>query len=1120
MYKFFRLLAILVAAAIGLQLIPWQSLPQANRFRSTAAVVAAPAQAPAQQADAAVPFSDQIVVAASAVGAHSATSADFDRDGRIDVLAASREDGQIVWHRSTGNLRFTPFPLAAAGGVYMAIPADLNRNGYSDVLAVAVGALAPSAASEADQTANGSGVLFWLRNNLGNRDLQFTRFDIDTGLAYPVAVHAADLDRDNDLDVLVTTRDGNQVLLYLNSGAAEVPTFTRVTIDATLSGAVSVTTGDLDQDGRLDIVAAGENSNQIVWYRQIAAQPLAFERRLVRNGPVPDPNNDYAKTVAVGDLDGDGDPDLAFGSEGENLVGWYENQGQGAAFALHVLYTAADHVKTVAIADIDRDGRPDILAASSDDNTVLLFTQAGDSPPTFVRRVVTDQAAGARGVHAADFDHDGDPDIVVASRVDNRIVLHVNNSIHRSALLEGERVVNTFSQTRSVSAADFDGDGQTDIASTSNNVVAWHRNLGGSPPVFETVVLDTGLAGGRWSAAGDVDGDGDNDIVAADRDTNRILLYVNQLRQNGTPTFVTRLVSDSASRVRDANLADIDGDGDLDIYSATDGDGSIAWYENRDRNGTTWTQQFVTRSLGYPRSSYAADLDGDGDMDLMAASANDNRVTIFRQTSPRTFSQEILYANANGAQFIHAADLDRDGDQDIIVSSERDHTVSWFANRLNTGLGFQRYVVSDTARGVHAALGADLDGDGDQDIVAAVEYNNQIVWYENMGEVVPSWQEHLISPFAEVAHGVFVADLDGDQDLDVLSASRQDGKVAWHENRGGQFRLTQSSPNLSAGTQRLLVETSVTHRGRPGNPPLQLASLTLRFENSDGTRLTTDQVSSLFSALQVYQDNGDGRFAAASDMSIRRETLFLLDNGDMFLDLPANFIAPGATTRYFVVAEPRPNPQCGTGSLTVSIVSNGRTAVDGVTRMPLLGEYMRSLTDSNDPSQNRKIPIVVNELMADNRTVLVDPDEPLEYPDWFELHNTSSQKIDLSGMYLTDDPTDLRKYRIPEGTLMEPHSYQIFIADAEPEQGSFHVPFSLSRDGETLVLYDIDARGNQVIDQVSFDPQLPDHAWARSDLNPHEWVRYATPTPGRYNLSFVPSSFVYLPSVADGSGCY
>ena len=1018
MYKFFRLLAILVAAAIGLQLIPWQSLPQANRFRSTAAVVAAPAQAPAQQADASVPFSDQIVVAASAVGAHSATSADFDRDGRIDVLAASREDGQIVWHRSTGNLRFTPFPLAAAGGVYMAIPADLNRNGYSDVLAVAVGALAPSAASEADQTANGSGVLFWLRNNLGNRDLQFTRFDIDTGLAYPVAVHAADLDRDNDLDVLVTTRDGNQVLLYLNSGAAEVPTFTRVTIDATLSGAVSVTTGDLDQDGRLDIVAAGENSNQIVWYRQIAAQPLAFERRLVRNGPVPDPNNDYAKTVAVGDLDGDGDPDLAFGSEGENLVGWYENQGQGAAFALHVLYTAADHVKTVAIADIDRDGRPDILAASSDDNTVLLFTQAGDSPPTFVRRVVTDQAAGARGVHAADFDHDGDPDIVVASRVDNRIVLHVNNSIHRSALLEGERVVNTFSQTRSVSAADFDGDGQTDIASTSNNVVAWHRNLGGSPPVFETVVLDTGLAGGRWSAAGDVDGDGDNDIVAADRDTNRILLYVNQLRQNGTPTFVTRLVSDSASRVRDANLADIDGDGDLDIYSATDGDGSIAWYENRDRNGTTWTQQFVTRSLGYPRSSYAADLDGDGDMDLMAASANDNRVTIFRQTSPRTFSQEILYTNANGAQFIHAADLD------------------------------------------------------------------------------------------------------GDQDLDVLSASRQDGKVAWHENRGGQFRLTQSSPNLSAGTQRLLVETSVTHRGRPGNPPLQLASLTLRFENSDGTRLTTDQVSSLFSALQVYQDNGDGRFAAASDMSIRRETLFLLDNGDMFLDLPANFIAPGATTRYFVVAEPRPNPQCGTGSLTVSIVSNGRTAVDGVTRMPLLGEYMRSLTDSNDPSQNRKIPIVVNELMADNRTVLVDPDEPLEYPDWFELHNTSSQKIDLSGMYLTDDPTDLRKYRIPEGTLMEPHSYQIFIADAEPEQGSFHVPFSLSRDGETLVLYDIDARGNQVIDQVSFDPQLPDHAWARSDLNPHEWVRYATPTPGRYNLSFVPSSFVYLPSVADGSGCY
>ncbi|MFO7631517.1 MAG: FG-GAP-like repeat-containing protein, partial [Caldilinea sp.] len=1109
-------------AAIWLVCSPPQALtPFGYLWPAPRVIMASPSLDASAQGDTAVPFSAQIVISDNALGAHSVASVDFDRDGRIDILSASREDGRIIWHRNVGSLRFNPILLDVAGGAYMAIPVDLNGDGYTDVLVVAVGALAPSAATEGEvQPASSDGAVFWLRNNLGSKVLQFTRFDIEAGLAYPVSVHAADIDGDGDIDVLVTTRDGNQVLLYENNGAADVPGFTRRVIDGDLSGAVSVTTGDIDNDGKLDIIAAGENNNQIVWYRNNGARPAGFERRLIRNGPVPDPSMDYAKTVAVGDVDGDGDLDIVFGSENENIVGWYENQGRGASFTEHILTTVADHVKLVKIVDIDRDGDLDILAASSDDNTVALFENDGARPPTFVRKVITNSALGARGVHAADFDRDGDIDVVVASRQDNKIVLHVNNSIHRSALLEGERVVNTFSQTRSVAAADIDGDGHVDIVSAANNIVAWHRNVGGSPPNFETVVIEAGFVGGRWVATGDIDGDGDIDVVAADRNTNRIVLYENQLRQTGTPGFVARLVTDTAIRVRDVHMADIDGDGDLDLYSASDGDNVIAWYENVNGAGRNWVKHIVSRNVDYPRSSYAADLDGDGRLDLMSASARDNRVTIFRQTSKGVFTQEAIYAAANGAQFIHAADIDKDGDMDIIVSSERDNTVTWFANRLNAGLGFQRYVVSDRAFGVHAAIAADMDGDGDMDIVAAVEYSNQIVWYENLGGVIPTWTEHLISPFAQVAHGVFVADLDGDGDLDVISASRQDGKVAWHENRGGQFRLTQTPSNAAAGNQRALLDATIVHRGRAGNPELRLDSLTVRFESEQGQRLTPAQASGLFSALLVYRDNGDGQFNPAVDALVKRETLLLLNDGEMFVDLPATLTPPGGASRYFVVAEEH-NSQCSTGTLNVSIVTNGRTAADGVTGVPLLGEYMRSLSDSNDPSQNRKVPIMINEIMADNRTTLEDPDEPLEYPDWFELYNASNLSIDMGGMYLTDDPTDLRKYRIPDGIVIAPRGYLLFIADSEPEQGPLHVPFNLSKDGETLVLYDIDERGNQVIDQVTFGPMLPDVSWGRSPLDADKWMTFNTPTPGRYNTSFLPSSFIYLPAVTNGgNACY
>ena len=61
----------------------------------------------------------------------------------------------------------------------------------------------------------------------------------------------------------------------------------------------------------------------------------------------------------------------------------------------------------------------------------------------------------------------------------------------------------------------------------------------------------------------------------------------------------------------------------------------------------------------------------------------------------------------------------------------------------------------------------------------------------------------------------------------------------------------------------------------------------------------------------------------------------------------------------------------------------------------------------------------------------------------------------------------------PRGTSTSSPSL-LFIADGEPEQGPLHTSFSLSKDGETLVLYDVDARGNQVIDQVSVEAMAPD----------------------------------------------
>ena len=1067
------------------------------------------------------PFAGQVLISNALLGAHSVAAADFDRDGRLDLLTASRVDGQINWFRKTdwNSLTFQQRLLTVAPGTYTAIPADINRDGYMDVVAVAVGELAPSAvAADADQSTANDGSVFWLLNNLP-ASAQFTRIDLGVGLAYPVAVHSADIDRDGDPDVLVTTRDANQVLLYENSGAGDTPAFTARVIDGNLSGAVSVTTGDLDGDGHLDILAAGENLNQILWYRNNGARPASFEPRFIRNGPVPNPVMDYAKTVAVADLDKDGDLDVIYGSEQENRIGWYENRDRGATFVEHVLVTGPDHVKMVIAGDPDRDGDLDIIAASSDDNTVHFLENDGKPTPTFTHLIVTNSAVGARSIHLADFDRDGDADLAVASRNDNTVAIYLNTYIHRSALLESQRVVNTYSQTRSIAAADIDGDGRMDILSTANNIVAWHRNLGGSPPNFEPSVIDTGFVGGRWVTSGDLDGDGDVDVVAADRTTHRIVRYENLLHPTGSVSFRSLVVANDAMRVRDVNVADLDGDGDLDLFSANDGDNTVAWYENLNGSGTAWTKRIVTRTVLYPRSTYAADLDGNGRLDLMSASAEDDSVTIFRQSTPGVFIQETIYDRADGAQFIYADDIDGDTDKDIIVSSELDNTISWFANRLVAGRGFERFVVSNTAYGVHAAITGDMDADGDKDIIGAIEYSDQIIWYENGGGFTPTWTPHLISPFTDVAHSVFVSDLDIDGDLDVLSASRGDGKVAWYENRGGQFGFVQAQSKSTVGTQRALLDTVFFHRGRVGDPPMALQALTLRFEDQQGRLITAQQASDLFNALLVYADNGDGVFNPAADSLIARATNFLINDGVMSIEAPGIATTPGNAARYFVVADQR-NLTCSLDSINVTVLTNRRTAIDLAAGRPLLGEFMRDLSDNGDPNQGRKPGIVINEIMADNKTAFADPDEAMEYPDWFELYNASGLYIDMSGMYLTDDAADLRQYRIPDGVTMAPYTYLVFIADGETEQGPLHVPFNLSRDGETLVLYDVDARGNQAIDQWTFESMESDQSYGRSPVDASAWVQLEAPTPGKFNQPITTTDFVYLPTISTINACY
>ena len=141
--------------------------------------------------------------------------------------------------------------------------------------------------------------------------------------------------------------------------------------------------------------------------------------------------------------------------------------------------------------------------------------------------------------------------------------------------------------------------------------------------------------------------------------------------------------------------------------------------------------------------------------------------------------------------------------------------------------------------------------------------------------------------------------------------------------------------------------------------------------------------------------------------------------------------------------------------------------------------------------------VVINELVADNQTGLADPQGERE--DWIELRNVTSDPIDLTGQYLTDDPNAPRKWPFPSGTKIPGHGYLLVWAD---EDGlavpGLHASFKLSSQGEQVLLIDTDARNNQVLDRIVFGPLATDVSYGRTAADADHWS-VQVPTPGAEN---------------------
>lgn len=244
------------------------------------------------------------------------------------------------------------------------------------------------------------------------------------------------------------------------------------------------------------------------------------------------------------------------------------------------------------------------------------------------------------------------------------------------------------------------------------------------------------------------------------------------------------------------DVADLDGDGDMDIV--TIGGYAVFWWENVNGDGSSWKKRYVSTQLArYPESLYVVDMDLDGDPDVLAPSFWYENVkgnaTVWTVHAVRLGEWMVFYPG----------DMDSDGDVDIAGFCAQNKRVAWIENMNGDGLAWTEHVVTNQLRADEYVTlsAADVDGDGDADIITGLFYGKEVAWWENTEGDGTLWTNHLIDANFVRSRHLNAADLDGDGDLDVAGASDSANvSVVWWENADGDGSNWSRRP-ISAPSQ-------------------------------------------------------------------------------------------------------------------------------------------------------------------------------------------------------------------------------------------------------------------------------------------------------------------------------
>ena len=629
-------------------------------------------------------------------GPFSVAVGDLNGDGKPDIVAANTSPGTVGVLLGNGDGTFAAHVDYGCGKKPFAVAlGDLDGDRNLDIVT-------------ANHDSNTVSVLF------GRGDGTFaSKRDTPTGDG-PKTVVVGDLNNDGRLDVVTVNELANTVSVLLGGGDGSFTAEQDIALGAALSSTLGAAAlGDLDGDGKLDIVvAAGEVSVLLGTGRgtfgKVASYPTA---------------GGNAAAVALGDLNGDGKLDVL--ATGYDSMAVFLGQGDGTLAARRD-FESASRPSMAVIADMNADGRMDVAMPFGTSYSRTAGVLLGNGDGTFDGRHVGSAADNDPvALAVGDVNRDGRTDFVVGYRPDGiSVMLGTTDKtlVPKTSFRIGAKDLTD--ELESLALADFNGDGRPDIVAATYD---W------SMPMPSTVSVLSGAGDGSFATAlttplsfhatslkvADFDGDRKQDVVVLNTEAGTATVLLGK----GDGTFGTATDYAVGSLASQIALGDVNRDGTLDMVVSRYGGGAGVLLGKADGTFAVATD-LDSSAVGSWSSLALADLNGDGNLDLVGATTVilDGMVAVSFGNGDGTFATEIqLETGGNNAMLGPIGDFNHDGNLDIIATSANYlpwHGVVTMSLLLGHGDGtFAPHVDYPIDDPILAS--ADVNGDGTPDLLAA-----------------------------------------------------------------------------------------------------------------------------------------------------------------------------------------------------------------------------------------------------------------------------------------------------------------------------------------------------------------------------------------------------------------